>query len=150
MHIYQVYQWQSYKILWLIRFCSDAYYCFKQSFFHWIFNMRWLNILTLRLHVLMSERISHRLIRRFMPLIYDLTFTKGKGHALQIKSLARICPETKFTSHFSLCVGEHYRVSLVPGIQRAWAAIRQTTDLSSDKPWAALFNNRLESDPVKM
>lgn len=48
MRVYQVYQWQSYKILWLIRFCSDAYYCFKQTFFHWIFNMRWLNILTLR------------------------------------------------------------------------------------------------------
>lgn len=99
----------------------------------------------------MSERTSHRLIRRFMPLlIYDLTFTKGKGHALQIKSLVRICPETKFTSHSSARVCEHYRVSLEAGIQRAQAAIRQTTDLSADRALAALFNNRLESDPVKM
>lgn len=137
----------SLRVLWLIIFPFTRLLPFQNKHCDW--NMQWLNVTALRRHVLMSVGISHRLICRFMPLIYDLTFTKGKGHALQIKSLARICPETKFTSHFLPCVQGHYAVSIEPGMKRVQAAIcqiikkkQQPKNLWSDKPRATPFTNR--------
>lgn len=81
-----------------------------------------------------------------MSLIYDLTFARGKGHALQIKSL-KLASTLKHNLH-GLLQPSFFNMCPEPTIQSVEAAICQMTNLSSDKTRAAplIIDWRLTSE----